>query len=376
MRYRLATVDRSAAWILFMLVAVGTGAAGCGASDETSPNASPEKGDASTSGSNTTPGTNQGNDHGTSSGGTPSKPTSTWTPPTTDGPPATCTNSSKSFGGLSVIECVPKGGEGKTGKAAPLVVALHGYTQSAQAYEDTTEWHVLAGRYGFYVIYPSAPGSRSWTWFGSDRARGQADAKAIVDMVDEMKSSHDILPDMVFVTGLSAGGYETLVMLSDYPDVFSAGAAVAGGPYGCTTACMSSANADPAAVKAAFPTWWNDGSSRKPRLFVIQGDKDNIVSPTNLQATVDQWAAATGTDKTPSNTKLGISDQLKGYPYKVYSKDGSTVNLASLSITGMAHATPVEPGNGDDQGGKTGSYAASVKIYSPYYIAKFFGIIP
>ena len=46
-------------------------------------------------------------------------------------------------------------------------------------------------------------------------------------MVDQMTATHDIRADMVFVTGLSAGGFETLVMLADYPDVFAAGASVA-----------------------------------------------------------------------------------------------------------------------------------------------------
>lgn len=206
---------------------------------------------------------------------------------------------SGSFGGLTMMKCVPAGGAGKTGKPAPLVVALHGYTQTAQAYQDTTEWHVLGGR-----------------------------------------------------------------------------AAVAGGPYGCTTGCMSAGKGDAEAVKAAFPTWWNDASKRKPRLLVVQGDKDNIVSPTNLGESVKQWLAATGTDPAPANAKLGIAKELKGYPYAVYSKDGSSVSVASLTVTGMAHATPVDPGTAPDQGGKTGSYAATEKVYSAYCIAKFFGLIP
>lgn len=338
-----------------------------------------------TSSSGGTSGNGNGNGKTGSSGSTPGSsgtpgttPPATWTPTTTDGPPATCTTATESFGGLKMIACVPKGGEGKTGKPTPLVVALHGYTQSADAYRDTTEWHVLAGRYGFYVIYPVAPGARSWTWFSANRGRDQGDAASIVAMVDAMKAKHDIHPDLVFATGLSAGGFETVALLADYPDVFAAGAAVAGGAYGCGMGCMGagSGGTNAAAVKAAFPTWWNDDTKRKPRLLVIQGDKDNVVAPSNLDETVKQWTSAIGTDAVADNATLGEPAAMKGYPYEVYSKDGTTIDVASVRVKGMAHGTPIEQGAAVDQGGKPGSYTFDVKFYSPYYAAKFFGIVP
>lgn len=362
----MTTLLRCGVFLVAGLVACGSdGATGASNDPSGTPNGSSLPGTGNTTA-----------DGGPGAPGTSTTPGTPWVPPTTNGPPATCAPVSGSFGGLSMIACVPAGGAGKTGKPAPLVVALHGYTQTAEAYKDTTQWEVLAGRYGFYVIYPGAPGARSWTWFGADRARGQGDGGGIVAMVDKMKADHDIRADLVFVTGLSAGGYETTVMLADYPDVFAAGAAVAGGPYGCTTACMSAGKGDAQTVKSAFPSWWNDASTRKPRLLVVQGDKDNIVSPTNLGETVKQWISATGTDPAPANAKLGIAQDIKGYPYAVYSKDGTTPSVASLTVTGMAHGTPVNPGTAVDEGGQTGSYAMSTKVYSPYYIAKFFGLIP
>ncbi len=277
-----------------------------------------------------------------------------------------------------MIECVPEGMSGKTGKPAPLVVALHGFTQMAKAYEDTTEWHKLAGRYGFYLIFPAAPGGRSFTWFSADRGRDKGDSVGIMAMVAKMSSTHDIRSDMVFVTGLSAGGFMTTVLLANYPDVFAAGAAIAGGPYGCDIGCMSAASGgnNAEAVKAAFPAWWNDASKRKPRLMIVQGDKDTIVSSANLTETMKQWTGALGVAATPSNAQLGVGTSLKGYPYSVYSGDGQTVDVATISISGMGHGTPIEPGTGTDQGGHAGDYAIPVKLYSPYYVAQFFGLLP
>src|SRR5437879_12618731 len=56
-------------------------------------------------------------------------------------------------------------------------------------------------------------------------------------MVEQMVHDHDIDRRRVFVTGLSAGGAMTLAMLATYPDVFAAGAVIAGLPYvGATNA--------------------------------------------------------------------------------------------------------------------------------------------
>jgi poly(hydroxyalkanoate) depolymerase family esterase len=236
---------------------------------------------------------------------------------------------------------------------------------------------MLAGRRGFYVVFPATPGARSWTWYGADRARGQGDAVGIMAMVAKMKSMHDIRSDMVFVTGLSAGGFLTVVLLADYPEVFAAGAAVAGGAYGCDMGCMGTGSGgnNAAAVKAAYPTWWNDPSTRKPRLMIVQGDKDNIVSYGNTAQTMQQWTSALGIPATPANARVGIDTTLKGYPYSVYSKDGHSVDVATLTITGMGHGTPIEPGTGTDQGGHEGAYAFAVNLYSPYYAAKFFDLL-
>jgi poly(hydroxyalkanoate) depolymerase family esterase len=50
-----------------------------------------------------------------------------------------------------------------------------------------------------------------------------------------MVSDHKIDKHRIFVTGLSAGGAMTSVMLASYPGIFAAGAIIAGLPYGVAT---------------------------------------------------------------------------------------------------------------------------------------------
>src|SRR5262245_37633946 len=77
-------------------------------------------------------------------GGSGSDPTGDGGSSTASG--VTCTDATGISGIAKVIECVPAGMEGKTGTAAPLVVALHGFTQTADEFEATSEWQKLAAR--------------------------------------------------------------------------------------------------------------------------------------------------------------------------------------------------------------------------------------
>lgn len=52
-------------------------------------------------------------------------------------------------------------------------------------------------------------------------------------MAAHAASAYGADPARTFVTGLSAGGAMTSVMLAAYPDVFAAGAVIAGLPYDC-----------------------------------------------------------------------------------------------------------------------------------------------
>src|SRR6185503_18937569 len=98
--------------------------------------------------------------------------------------------------------------------------------------------------------------NRCFNWFEpSDIARDEGEASSLAQMVASASSRHPVDPSRVFVTGLSAGGAMTAVMLATYPDVFAAGAVVAGIPYGCADdlgsafVCMS---APPAQSQSAW----------------------------------------------------------------------------------------------------------------------------
>ena len=329
------------------------------------------------------------------------------------GAAAPCT-AQGNFGGLTMYECVPSGMDGRTAQPAPLVVALHGYTQGAYQTPasgqpqmpqwgmiNTSQWATLAERYHFYVIFPdTGSGARSYYWYLSFyQQRGSLDAAAIANMVQTMQQRHNIDPNKIFVSGLSAGGMMTTLMLACYPDVFAGGATFEGGAFGCQQNCAALGRAGmgwtwpgnhPASlVTGCYPTVWNDANARKPRLLAFQGELDGAVTPENMADIVQQWTGALGIPATPANSALGIPTTLKGHDYTVYAR-GNQVMVATIFMHGIGHGTPVDPGGGTDQGGwdpmtsttmvndpnLVQDWTNTTGIYGPYYAAKFWGIIP
>jgi len=114
-------------------------------------------------------------------------------------------------GGLAMYEYVPA----NLGAHRPLVVVLHGCTQTAAAME-AAGWNALADQYGFAVVYPEQQTAnnpvRCFNWAGEygDAAnldRGEGENQSIIAMVDHAIAAHDLDPSRVYVTGLSAGEY-------------------------------------------------------------------------------------------------------------------------------------------------------------------------
>jgi len=122
----------------------------------------------------------------------------------------------------------------------PLVVVLHGCTQTAAGYDYGAGWSTLADRYGFALLLPEQQRSNNpngcFKWFlPDDSRRARGEALSIRQMIETFVMDKKIDRDRVFITGLSAGGAMTSVMLACYPEVFAGGAIIAGLPYGAAS---------------------------------------------------------------------------------------------------------------------------------------------
>ncbi|MGV9252765.1 extracellular catalytic domain type 1 short-chain-length polyhydroxyalkanoate depolymerase [Streptomyces sp. NPDC003697] len=280
-------------------------------------------------------------------------------------------------GALRMFRYVPPG----LSAGRPVVVALHGCTQDAAGYGNNSGWTQLADRWGFSVVLPQQQSannlSNCFDWFqAGDIERGQGEAASIAQMVDRQLADVSGDARRVYVTGLSAGGAMTSVMMAAYPEKFAAGGIAAGLPYGCAQAagspyvCMYVGATQTAKqwgdrVRAARPGY----TGPWPTLTVFQGTADYTVKPVNMTDLMRQWTDVQGADQTAD-----VSDTVAGYPHQVFRGPGGNAVVETYSITGMGHGQPVDPGTGSAQCGTAASYFLDVNLCAAYRLGQAWGL--
>ena len=271
---------------------------------------------------------------------------------------------------------------------APLVVVLHGCTQNASSYAAYSGWDTLSSHHKFYVIHAEQQylnnSSFCFNWFNpSDYSRGQGEAYSVKQMIDYMKSHFSIDSSRVFVTGLSAGACLTAVMLGAYPEVFSAGAIMAGAPYKSASDELSASYVMSGLVTKT-PAQWGDSvrsenpnyTGTYPRVAIFQGTSDVTVSPVNAAELVKQWTNVHNTDQIADSVNSSFNGNFNVEMKQYNDASGKTV-VQTYMINYMLHGIAVDPGICFQQGGTVGlsSYSYDENFYSSFWAAEFFGII-
>ncbi|MGZ2360641.1 PHB depolymerase family esterase [Streptomyces sp. 372A] len=264
---------------------------------------------------------------------------------------------------------------------APVVVALHGCTQTANAYYANSGWPRYADEWGFAVVFPQTTSANNalscFGWFDpAEDTRGRGEAASIVQMVDYAKRTYGSDADRVYVTGLSAGGGMTADLLAAYPDVFAGGSVASGLPAQCATSQAAASGCQTGPQKLT-PAQWGDKvraaypgyNGPWPRVAIWQGTSDYTVHPANATALRDQWTDVWGIGQTPSST-----DSLPGSTTRtVYNDASGRPAVEMYSVSGMGHGLPVSPGSGDRQCGSTAAYFLDT-LCSTYYTGVFWGL--
>ena len=279
-------------------------------------------------------------------------------------------------GALKMFAFVPE----SLPRAPALVVVLHGCGQNAAAYDFGTGWSTLAKRYGFALLMPEQQGSNNahtcFNWFNpGDVARGRGEAASIRQMVARMVADHKIDPGRIHITGLSAGGAMTSVMLAVYPEVFASGAIIAGLPYGIASTVrealggMMQSTSRPAGQLGDFVRKASKHKGPWPKVSVWHGSADRTVNPGNANEIVKQWLDVHGLPAAPMST-----GDVDGHPGDVWwNADGETV-VESYTISHLAHGTPLGLAGNDEPYGAEGAFLIEAGISSSYHIAAFFGL--
>jgi poly(hydroxyalkanoate) depolymerase family esterase len=226
----------------------------------------------------------------------------------------------------------------------PLIVMLHGCTQSVDDFARGTGMNSVAEEQSFLVVYPAqsptANGSKCWNWFDhNNQRRGEGEPSLIAGIVQHVSTTHRVDRKRVYIAGLSAGGATAANLAATYPDVFAAVGVHSGLPRGAAKDLGSAFVAMQRGSAAGVDVARNgrDATARFVPTIVFHGDKDTTVNPANGDHIITH-ARATAAQQLSAETRHGRVDGGHAYSRTVYTDAAGQPVIERWVINNAAHA--------------------------------------
>lgn len=249
----------------------------------------------------------------------------------------------------------------QVGTAVPLIVMLHGCTQTPTDFAAGTQMNALADQQQFIVVYPQQTSTYNslecWNWFQpADQARGSGEPAiiaGIVQTVEQTTSQWTIDSNRVYVAGMSAGAAMAVIMAATYPDLFAAMGSESGLEYMAATSQTAAVTAEsqggPNPTQQGQAAYQAMGSAaRVVPTIVFQGQSDFTVYPVNGDQIVQQWmetdhlasSVYNASFSSPTTTTNGQVSGSGGHSYTVqtWNDNNGTEIQEYWKINGMGHA--------------------------------------
>lgn len=220
----------------------------------------------------------------------------------------------------------------------PLLVMLHGCTQSPEDFATGTRMNALADAQGVIVVYPeqaaSANGSKCWNWFrGEDQQTGRGEPSLLAGIVREVAGELRVDTQRIFVAGLSAGAAMAVVLGRTDPDLFAGIGVHSGVPYGVAND-----------VGSAFAAMQGRGVAREAAsphsavpTIIFHGDRDHTVSIQNADAVMrDAVAAAAGPLHEVSDSGTSVGG--RAWSRRTLSDASGRPHVENWTLQGAGHA--------------------------------------
>ena len=216
----------------------------------------------------------------------------------------------------------------------PLVVMLHGCTQSSADFAAGTRMNEVAEAANVFVAYPEQPRganmSKCWNWFRTgDQHRDRGEPSLLAGITRQIMLDYRIDARKVFVAGLSAGGAAAAIMGHEYPELYAAVGVHSGLACGAARDLQSAL----AAMRSGAPAGRAGRPAKPVPTIVFHGTADRTVHPSNAGHVI--------AEAVPANEKVelsrGCSSSGMAYARKVY-KQGRHPDAEEWMLEGVGHA--------------------------------------
>jgi poly(3-hydroxybutyrate) depolymerase len=261
------------------------------------------------------------------------------------------------------------------GKRA-LVLVLHGCLQTAA--NDVVgsgtggyNWKATADKYGAVILAPNATGnvssSHCWDYSRTGHSRSNGHEYVLLDLINRFvtNTQYDIDPNQVYVTGLSSGGGETLVLGCIAPDIFAGFGDNAGPVLGTTTLQIGSVPSGVTASTVASQCKSLAGSNASKFSTQIAGDVWGTSDFTVAQGYGPMTSAAMRIVYGGTFTQQPTQSISGGGSNTPYNDSNGKLRTHEISVSGMSHAWPA------GSGGQGTNYVDNSHINYPMFVMDF-----
>jgi poly(hydroxyalkanoate) depolymerase family esterase len=235
---------------------------------------------------------------------------------------------------------------GYTGQAVPLIVMLHGCTQSPDDFATGTRMNELSEEHTFLVAYPAQAGNanmqKCWNWFqAADQQRGRGEPSLIAGITTEVIDEYEVAEGRVYVAGMSAGGAMAAIMGATYPDLYAAIGVHSGLAPGAANDLSSAFTAmrqgGPVVAHLEAP---NGERTKIVPTIVFHGDRDTTVHPRNGERMMAHLNIAGGQNGSSPRVRTRQGQVPGGYGYTRFTyRDAEGRDLVERwSVHGLGHA--------------------------------------
>lgn len=250
-----------------------------------------------------------------------------------------------------------------------LIVLLHGCVQQGELLAQQSGLLALAKQKKFSLLMPQQSTNNNikgcFNWFSQqDIEKNQGESLSIKNMISTVNAEHNF--SNIYIIGLSAGGAMASSMLVNYPELFTAGAIVAGIPYPCADnlitaiACMRSGPSQAPAQLTKLVKKITPAQTQWPPLSIWTGSQDLVVNPKNSQQLAIHWAQLSQSSQQP------IISNYSGYKISQWQGINKRINVELIEIENMDHGIAVAPTL--ENGGSEAAFVIKAPISTVLYL--------